>query len=85
MAYNPIYTNASPINEAFPDPIYERKVANDEITFRKYNPNEYTQPLHFPNYLTCYTPNHPIPPVPPTQSYNYYPRSNLQYSTSIWR
>lgn len=77
MAYNPIHTNPAPIDEAFPDPINARKRACGQMVFTKYQPNVYTQPQHFPNYLSQYSPRHPIPPKA-NQSWSNYPRSNLK-------
>jgi hypothetical protein len=76
MSYNPNQSNHCPINEAFSDPINERKMIRGDMVFKKHEPTVYTQPLHFPNYLNQYTPNHPAPPGP-GENYNYYPRSNL--------
>ena len=82
MAYNPIHTNACPIDEAFSDPINARKKANGQMVFQKHQPNVYTKPQRFPTYLSNYTPNFPPPPGP-GQNFDHYPRSNLEGGGNI--
>ena len=76
MSY--LFPTYSSIDEAFNDPINERKRCAGDQFFEKYpDQHRYTQPLHFPNYLSQYSPNYPKPPGP-GQNYGYYPRELLE-------
>ena len=77
MSYIGSLNNECPINEAFCDPINLRKRDRGEMVFQKDDPENYTTPHHFPNYLCEYQPMNPLPPTPPHESYNNYPRSKL--------
>jgi hypothetical protein len=47
MSYNPNQSNHCPINEAFSDPINERKMIRGDMVFKKHEPTVYTPTITF--------------------------------------